>query len=181
MIGIGNSMAMNCAKKSSDIDLYIVTKNNSMWTVRILVTAIFQILWVRKTASKHAGRFCLSFFSTLDGMDFSSFKLEQDIYLYFWIVYFKPLYNRDNTYEKFIEINSSWADFWKYLDIPPPLTSFVRRGLGAGLNNILRKIFLPKTLSSFEKLWKPFGVIISDSLLKFHDNDIRKQVKKELL
>ena len=44
MVGVGNSMAMNCAKKSSDIDLYIVSKNNSMWTVRILVTAIFQIL-----------------------------------------------------------------------------------------------------------------------------------------
>ncbi len=180
MVGIWNSMAMNCSKESSDIDLYIVTKNNSMWLVRILVTAIFQVLGVRKTASKHAGRFCLSFFSTLDGMDFSKFALEKDIYLYFWIIYFKPLYNRQDTYKSFIEINSKWADFWEYLDTKNINSDNKETFECIWLNNMLQKIFLPKTLTSFEKLAKPYGIIISENLLKFHDNDIRKQVSRDL-
>ena len=48
MVGIWNTISMNCAKSSSDIDLYIVTAPNRMWLVRILITFIFQILRVRK-------------------------------------------------------------------------------------------------------------------------------------
>jgi hypothetical protein len=47
-------------------------------------------------------------------MDFSSFKIDNDIYLYFWILYFKPILNNDNTYELFLEKNNSWADFSEY-------------------------------------------------------------------
>jgi hypothetical protein len=61
---------MNCSKSSSDIDLYIVTTPKRMWLVRIFVTFIFQILLVRKDDKHHAGRFCLSFFSTTDALDF---------------------------------------------------------------------------------------------------------------
>ena len=110
MIGIGNSIAMNNASEWSDIDLFIVTAPNRMWTVRIIITAIFQFLWVRKTVKKHKDRFCLSFFATTDGMDFSNFSLEQDIYLYNWVAYFKPLLSIDNTYELFLHKNSLWMD-----------------------------------------------------------------------
>jgi len=189
MIWIWNSISMNCAKPSSDIDLYIVTSNNSMWFVRILITLVSQILWVRKTAKKHKARFCLSFFSTTDWMDFSNFKLENDIYLYFWIVYFKPILSYDNTYELFLNKNSNWADFNEYSNIlkdnrkyisykiPSPLGG----GLGRGINKILKKIFLLKTLKHYKKLWKPKWIIINDNLLKFHNNDIREKIQSELL
>lgn len=49
------------------------------------------------------------------------------------------------------------------------------------IDNILKKIFLTKTKHSFLKLNKPYGIIINDNLLKFHDNDIRKDIKKEFL
>jgi len=117
MIWIWNSISMNSANKNSDIDLYIVSDNNRMWIVRILITLIFQIMWVRKTPSKHAWRFCLSFFSTIDWMNFSNFKIKDDIYLYFWIIYFKPILSFDDTYELFLNKNSLWADFSEYKNI----------------------------------------------------------------
>ena len=49
------------------------------------------------------------------------------------------------------------------------------------INNILKKIFLPKTLKHYEKIWKPYGVIINDNLLKFHNWDIRKKVRKQII
>jgi hypothetical protein len=42
---------------------------------------------------------------------------------------------------------------------------------------LFRKIFLPRTKKSFQKLWKPFWVIISDDILKFHDKDKRKEIR----
>jgi len=189
MIGIGNSISMNSASKNSDIDLLIVSENNMMWFVRILVTLIFQVLWVRKTPKNHAGRFCLSFFSEIDWLDFSSFALEKDPYLYFWILYFKPILDYSNTYDLFIEKNKSWADFSEFEDILENNKKYIKynrdmktplspkgEGLGVRTNNFLKKIFLPKTLNHYNKIGKPFWVIINDKMLKFHNWDIRKEI-----
>ena len=40
--------------------------------------------------------------------------------------------------------------------------------------NLIKKLWLPKTLKTYENLEKPWGVVISDTMLKFHDNDQRK-------
>jgi len=64
LVWIWNSISMNSATKDSDIDLFIITEEKRMWTVRILTTLIFQLLWVRKDNNNHAWRFCLSFFAT---------------------------------------------------------------------------------------------------------------------
>ena len=189
MIWIGNSLAMKSATKDSDIDLYIVTDKNAMWFVRIMVTFIFQVLWVRKDETHHAWRFCLSFFSTIDGMDFSSFKIDDDVYLYFWIVYFKPIADYSNTYEKFLEKNNSWENFDDYKEIIEENKKFIKYKRKAWFNNffltwlfdkLFKKIFLKRTLNHFEKIWKPYGVIISDDLLKFHNWDVRKEISEKL-
>ncbi len=191
MVMIGNTLSMNAGKESSDIDLYIVTQKNRLWLVRIAITFLFQILGVRKTAKKHAGRFCLSFFSTEEGMDFSNFALDDnDIYLYFRLVYAKPVINFNQTYEQFLQKNTSWCDISEYKNIINYNKSFIKfsgnkkRSTGKILDFVdacLKKIFLPKTLKSYEKLGKPFGIVISEKYLKFHDNDIRKKIREEFL
>lgn len=189
MIWIWNSLATKSATEKSDIDLYIVTDKNAMWFVRIFVTFIFQIFWVRKDEKNHAGRFCLSFFSTIDWMDFWKFKIENDIYLYFRIVYFKPILDYNETYKKFLEINSTWANFDDYKGIIEENKKFIKYKKNKKWSNIffvwffdkiLKKIFLPKTLNHFERIWKPYGVIINDDLLKFHNWDIRQEISKKL-
>lgn len=190
MIWIWNSLAMKSATKDSDIDLYIVTDKNAMWFVRIIITFIFQVLKVRKDDKNHKARFCLSFFSTIDWMDFSSFKIDNDIYLYFWIVYFKPILDYSETYEKFLEKNKSWANFDDYKDIIEDNKNFIKyKKKRTFINNnflvwffdkIFKNIFLAKTKNHFEKIWKPYGVIINDNLLKFHNSDIRQEISKQL-
>lgn len=188
MIWIWNSISMNCANKISDIDLYIVTSKKSLWFVRILVTFIFQVLNVRKTEKKHANRFCLSFFSTLEAMDFSSFSLKNDIYLYFWIIYFKPIINFDNTYNLFLEKNKSWADFSEYKDILEKNKKYIKFSWKGNkqnfitffFNNLFKKIFLNKTKKHFKSIWKPYWILINDNILKFHNWDIRKKIKDKL-
>lgn len=188
MVWIWNSIAMNSAKDSSDIDLYIVTSNNLMWFVRIIITFIFQILWVRKNSKNHKWRFCLSFFSTLDWMNFWSFKIDNDIYLYFWIIYFKPILDFNNTYDLFLEKNSSWADFWEYNNMLKNNKTFIKyywdkkdKKFYTHINKLFKNIFLPKTLKHFNKIWKPYWVVINNNLLKFHNWDIREKIRDELI
>jgi len=200
MIWIWNSISMNCATKNSDIDLFIVSSKNTMWINRLFISITFQILWVRKTKKKHAWKFCLSFFSTIDGMNFESWKLNNDIYLYFWIIYLKPILNYNNSYESFIEKNSKWADLSEYKDIIEDNKSYIsyiknwynnnnnniynnniyniKQNILSFINNIIKYIFLNRSYKKFDKLWKPYWIIINNDILKFHNNDIRKQTKK---
>jgi len=194
MVWIWNSISMHSASKDSDIDLLIVTSNNSMWFVRIFVTLIFQVLWVRKNERNHAGRFCLSFFCTIDWLDFSNFSLEKDPYLYFWILYFKPILDYNNTYSLFLEKNKSWTDFSEFNKIIEKNKNYIKYKKNNFkysfsteefspfkiIDNFIKKIFLPKTLKHYERIWKPYWVIINDNILKFHNWDIRKEISSKL-
>jgi len=200
MVAVCNSLSMYATKKKwSDIDLFIITAKNRLWLVRIMVTLVFQLLGVRRHWNKIAERFCLSFFIDETTEDFSSFAIENDIYLYFWIYYLKPIINKDLTYENFIKANKPLGidsinlhKDNRIYEIPTenPHPNPLHSG-GEGekflslilnfLNYLLKKIFLPKTLAHKKRLWNPEGLIVSDNILKFHDNDRRVEVRENIL
>jgi predicted nucleotidyltransferase len=190
MVAIWNSVAMNSATKSSDIDLFIVSSPNRLWIIRIFVTFIIQVLWVRKTKNKHKARFCLSFFCSINALNFEDIAIENDIYLYFWILYLKPILNYNNTFELFIAENKKWCDFDDYKNIIKNNKNYISYKKNTSkynckllnlLENILKSIFLPKTKKSFKSLWNSFWVIINDNMLKFHNNDIREKIRNKII
>lgn len=190
MVAVGNSVAMNSAHKDSDIDLFIVTQTKRMWYVRIFLTFFLWLLWQRKTANKHAGVFCLSFFMTDEQLSLESIAIERDIYLYYRILTLKPIVNNDSTYEKFIDANKSWCNFTEYENIlqeNKKTIAYSKGNWGTWWTFLdlkdwwYKTIFLPRTLWSYAELWKPFWVIISDTMLKFHDQDKRKSIRDKIL
>lgn len=189
-VGIGNSLSMNACHKDSDIDLFIITEKKRLWLVRFLSTLYFFIIWQRKTKNQHSGKFCLSFFITEEAINFEKIALEDDMYLYFRILYMKPIIDINHTYERFVDENKKWCDFSHFEKILEANKNSIfikkrRKNKNSKIGNIcekiLKKILLPKTEKSFHDLWKPFGVIINDTMLKFHDTDKRKEIRKNLL
>lgn len=184
-ICIANSLAMNACHTDSDIDLFIITKKNRLWISRLYMTLLLSIIWQRKTSKNHAWKFCLSFFITEDAIDFSQIAIKDDIYLSYWIQTLKPILNRRHTHEKFIH-----ANFWESQDVQQtsyeklelllPENKFIKY-LWDSLESIIKFTLFPKTKKSFQKLWKPFWVIINNDMLKFHNNDRRKEISKEIL
>jgi hypothetical protein len=94
---------------------------------------------VRKTPQHHAGRFCLSFFSTTDALDFCKFRISNDIYLFFWILYFKPILDINNTYSDFLNANKSWANFSKYPKIIQENKKYIKYSKNISGRNIFSK------------------------------------------
>ncbi len=191
MVAVCNSLSMYATKKEwSDIDIFIITAPKRMWLVRITVTMIFHLLWVRRHGSKIKDRFCLSFFISENAMDFSKIAIQKDIYLYYWIYFLKPIINKDSAYERFIkansplwinELNLNW-DNKAYIIKSPKYLKFADRCKILDFKDfVLKKIFLPKTLSHKKRLWDPFGLIVSDDMLKFQDNDKRIEIRDKLL
>ncbi len=244
MVAIVNSLSMYATHKDSDIDLYIVTKPNMIWFVRFFSTLI---LWRNRVWRRNediAGNFCLSFFITTEAMDLSRIVIDNDIYLYFWIYYLKPIVVKNNTYEKFLEINNwvemdenqkrenqkyivsavpffacefcvsireyfrkkfqtVWAkaSFWNLenrsenryqneVEKIKTFGTFSHKSTGNDfwlkkiykhINQIIRFFLLPRTLKSKAKLWNPEWIIISDTMLKFHDRDRRRAIRDAII
>ena len=189
MIALCNSRAMREANKNSDIDLFIITKKRNLWTARFLVTALTALLGVRRRNThglpkwtpeyirRTKNKFCLSFFISEAVMNLDDIRLQpNDPYLDRWIYTLIPLVNKDATYEHFMEAN--WVEP-TYSFINPSWELFLMK-LGnifsflSLFEHLIKKFWLPRTLKTYERLGKPWGVFISDTMLKFHDNDQRK-------
>lgn len=190
MIWVWNSTSMNYSTQNSDIDLFIVTSQNRLWLNRLIITTIFSLLWIRKTNKKHAWKLCLSFFATEKALDFKNIAIENDIYLYFRILYFKPILNHDDTYKNFIDTNSSWCNFENQGNILEnnkkhinfTWKSWWKKSIFLNISEkIIKKIWIQKTINNYEKLWKPYWIIINVNMLKFHNNDKRKEIRDKVL
>lgn len=189
MVALCNSRAMGEAEENSDIDLFIIAKKGNLWTVRCIVTVLSSLLWIRRRNThwlekwspeyikRTKNKFCLSFFITEEAMSFNTIRLQSDDpYLDRWIYTLVPLVNKNATYEHFMEVN--WVEP-TYSPINPSWRVFCMKlgtifGFFSLFEWIIRQLWLPRTFKTYEKLGKPWGVVISDTMLKFHDNDQRK-------
>lgn len=184
-VGVCNSVAMDIAHKSSDIDLLIITNKNHIWTARLFATIILHILGVRRYDEKISGRFCLSFFISDDNLNFSKIALKpKDPYLAFWLSSIIPIFGKD-TFLKINKVNKKFinkntnnnAIFVKHLKNIKNNNNFLQKILEMiipnFIENIIKNKLLEKTLNSYSKLKNKKGVIINDKILKFHNNDKR--------
>ena len=179
MVAVVNSLSMYATHEWSDIDLFVITAKDRMWIVRVLMTLSFSLMWVWRHGEDIAGNFCLSFFIEEDAMDLREIAFEDDIYLYFWIYYMKPVYVVGDTYEWFHAMN--WK--WRTQEIENSLGIFhiiINYQLSI-INSLIRYFWEKKARSNHEKKRKPEGVIITQNMLKFHDQDKRKAIRDTLL
>jgi len=183
MVAVCNSLSMYASDADSDIDLFVVTDPDRMWFVRIVMSGIFQILGVRRHGNYVSERFCLSFFCTTKNMDFGAFAIDEDIYLQTWIQHLKPVLDTGGTYGCFLEANAGWtsvrpaSEATRFRSIEKPLPKEWFGWLWNVLDTAFRRIFEPVTLCEYERLGKPWGIIISNGMLKFHREDARKEIR----
>jgi hypothetical protein len=187
MVAVVNSLSMYATHQDSDIDLFIITQKNRIWIVRFLVTLTFLFFWVWRRWQDIAGNFCLSFFVTEDALELQEIAISDDIYLYFWIYYMKPLLSYDGMYEKFLEKNP-WVEVdnlqrnenIKYL-LQKEEQSYGKKDILLWffdtLETVLRYFGMKKAYASYRKKGEPSGVILSHDILKFHDQDRREEIR----
>lgn len=187
MVAVVNSLSMYATHRDSDIDLFIVTKPGMIWFVRFFSTVTLWFYGVWRHGKDIRENFCLSFFITTDALNLEKIAIENDIYLYYWIKYMKPILIYWNIYDRFLEANS-WVtlaqvekqDNMKYL-ISWDQDGRNNSNYPSFFNNLIKQVFQPKALYTYKKLWYPKWVIVSDDVLKFHDKDRREYVRDHIL
>jgi len=196
MISVVNSLAFFNCSKESDVDFFIITEKNKIWTARALSSVLLHILGLRRHGKKIAKRICLSFYISEEKMNLN--YLAQDklgFFVAYWIGQGVPILNTGRTYEKYRSANA-WI--YKYLpniggNITDYYINFKRPILANTVKKILNFVLKPnffenkargiqnKRIQKSQKKWgNPASVITNDFILKFHPQDLRVEYKKEL-
>jgi hypothetical protein len=195
---ICNNLGYQNAPEGSDIDLAIITQPDHIWTARFLSATLMKLLGKRPTDTNRKNKICLSFFITKDNLNLESLAYENDIHFIYWLNQFLPIYISENLDERFFKANA-WTkkylpnyfstktcDRWKINFNFFPKTFFEKilsQKLGEKLEKLLKKIQLqifPKKLKE-KAAENNSDVIISDTILKFHNKDKRLEIRDRWL
>jgi len=196
MVAVCNNAALGVPDKKSDIDLFIVAAENRLFTCRLLITFLLQILGVRRHGKRIKHRFCLSFFVTEDCLDLSLIALSpKDTYLAYWIRSLLPIIDQ-NIYTKLLEENKNFLSYYfqtehknlQYIIPQKKFSKFIQRSaefilnssIGNYLENKLKTWQLSRSKAKKENLEDASGIVISEKMLKFHNVDRRKEINAKL-
>ena len=186
-----NSISFNALHEDSDIDIFIITRKNALRRARFASELYFRLLFLKRGMKNKRKKFCLSFYITQDKQNLYNISLPQsDIYLVYRLAHLVPLYQE--TYENIYKYNSwmqgvlpnfpgrqiidigiapeYWRSRWKKIQ------EFFCGGIrGRAVEMLVKYARLPLVIYKKNKLGKNgWGIIINNSMLKFHRDKRRK-------
>jgi hypothetical protein len=104
LVGLSGSAAMANAKKEDDIDFFIITAQNRLWTGRLIAVLIASLFGRRKFNDPHAGdKLCLNLF--FDAKDLKIGPKKRTYYVAHEVLQMKPIIDKNSTYQRFLEAN----------------------------------------------------------------------------
>lgn len=185
LIGVSGALAMENSDGQDDIDLFIIAKTNTIWITRFILTLILQVFGIRRNRStKHAANtVCLNMFIDENAMKFPVKR--RDLYTAHEIVQMKPLFERNNTWERFINANKWVLEFMSNsVDIKKLSNENIKDTKIGFLNYLISQLltifeFLAKTIQLWYMKRHITNETVSNHLLAFHPLDYKEVVLKE--
>ena len=184
MVAVCNRLSGGHPHEDSDIDVFIVIRDGRLWCGRLLVTALLHLAGLRRHGDKIANRVCLSFYLTPRAAALDAIKRDDDPYLRYWIAHLLPLFARAAMLRDFWQANQ-WAHR-AFHQTPQPqpllggrapaLTILFAWLLGGWIGDALERVSraLQVRHMGMSAARHDSAVVISDTMLKFHENDRRE-------
>lgn len=181
-IAVCNSLAFRHTDATSDIDLFVVTSPGRVWSVRLLATA--PVMFFRQRPGECArDPLCLSFFVDTHALALETLKIgPDDPYLAVWERSLVPLVDHSGVFDE-LEGRNVWTrDALPNANRVRPAHSFRPRVRGhfpslpfaESRAEALQRSYFPESLRS--RMNVDTCVVVTDRVLKFHDNDRRAEI-----
>lgn len=113
LVGLSGSMAMMNAKKNDDIDLFVITAKNRLFTGRFIAVFLAKLFWLYRPrfSLDYKNKVCLNLFFDEENLEVPDFKKTK--YVAHEILQMKPLIVKDDIYQQFLRANR-----WVYKIFP---------------------------------------------------------------
>ncbi len=155
-IGVSGSLSMNNASEGDDIDLFFITKKNTLWLTRLAVTIMLS-LFKQKRGRRHNNikdKICPNMFMSYDNLFFK--KKRQTVYTAHELVQMRTLFNKNSAYELLIHKNKWLYEYLPNIEMPAAKKSKKDRG------SLFQSILTP-----IEK----FSYFVQKTYMRFHRHD----------
>jgi hypothetical protein len=176
LTGISGSVAMKNAKATDDIDIFIITIKNRLWTARFSAVILAQMLGIKRNREDKVvnDKVCLNLF--FDGKNVKIPAHKQNEYVAHEVLQLKPILNRVKTYERFLSENAWIKTYFPNAILPQK--KIIPANQGMWLGDIFERIFRFIQL----RIMKPHQTneLISDSQLWFYPKDFEKKLRKDI-
>lgn len=206
MVALANSMGAHNLRDGSDIDFFIITAPRRIWLSRLYCAGLAQLFKRRPGLNSKRDKLCLSFYLSLDHLNIDSLRLDgADPYFDRWRQQLVLLYNKNRSYEKFLQANNLLFgnDFVLIEKVNHEVSALqitskniVAKFSLAILKSIsltISKFFNGEFLEDLAKAWQlkimpaelkaaagaSDGVLINNQILKFYLRDRRRSFAKK--
>ena len=129
----------------------------------------------------------MSFYITEDALDLKPLLYQDDLYFIYWLATLIPIFDPENLTDKLWQQNSWLKNFLP--NVEPRETASQREISPLAISKALEKVFgfhqFENLAEKLEKSWMPESlkkianqdsrVVLNEKILKFHDNDRRKE------
>ena len=106
LVGLNGSLVTGRMTRQSDIDFYIVTAPNRLYTGRLLATLVTHLTGWRRYGDRVQGRVCLNRFATVEALDITPHN-DYHARVFSGL---EPLWSADGVYESYQQANAWMAD-----------------------------------------------------------------------
>lgn len=184
-VAVCNYLSVGAVDEDSDIDLLVISAPGRIFLARVFLTIWMHLLGVRRHHGKISGRFCLSFYVSDSALGFEKIlEKPYDIYFIYWLMALWPIYGEKGLWTE-VEKSNSWMSEGRAWKIGirevkvgknwfARIAEFLLSGwLGGILENVLKKYFTRKHQKRIGSLPLTASVIVSEEMLKYHNNDRR--------
>lgn len=103
MVAVTGALAMGNSEKEDDIDLLILTTKNRLWLSRGLVVTFLRLTGLYRRPGKIKNKICPNMF--LDEKHLEVPKKEQDLFSAHEVCQLKPIWDKNDCYQKFLKAN----------------------------------------------------------------------------
>lgn len=194
------SLSMRYMSDSSDLDVFIISKNNRIFTVRFFLYLTFKIgkkLWLSE--GEESMKFCFNHLITQD-----SLKMSDTDHIYEARLYsqFFPIIDLDDVFKKFVSENQSsiqkflplypdliqvWHDNIDFKTIKEHKTSFLEKILSGWIGDVfewivknIQLMVFNKNIGKTKQLREQGFVQMNDKQMRFHTHPVRWKIDKNL-
>lgn len=187
-IGVSGGLAAKNVSPQDDIDFFIITQQNTMYSTRFIVLLLLQMHGLRRTRNgQHtANKICTNLF--IDASELAWAVSKHDVYTAREIAQIQPLFDRENIYQKFLKQNAWVTTFLPNAFSVPQEIDTIRQQVASGATSLFQKMLSSSPL--FENTMKVVQKlvmqkhktteIVTNYQLAFHPRDYRLEVLGQL-
>lgn len=184
-IGITGRLSHFDSGINDDIDIFIITKKNTMWGTRLLLLTILEFLNLRRAPydANPADKICPNLIIEESALVWPPQK--HDLYTAHEIVHILPIFVRNNIYKKFLSKNKWVNKFYPHRELnrqqKPLLQKPKQYIIIKTISLIISFPLFEDILENLQKLYmrkKRTNEIILPNFLAFHPVDYRQKILK---